>query len=234
MTRDIVSNIVMLRKSINQASLQKQKESIFTSVIENEQIVFDLSNDLSCQSEDEFRKLVEGLYKLIIESSAEGKRLPQDSRVDVMLSSIRELRNHFLHAREHGPENEVKKKYRKVGETYYRLIGKRVPLEQDWASAKVGLLKLAEDGLERTLEIITQDTSVRLDFFDNSVEIFDKGNLTSFKSCKRRGLSALSDIPVFVPQFTIHTPLPNIGIDSCVHATSQPPCEASIYNSPHS
>lgn len=89
-----------------------------------------------------------------------------------MLSSIRELRNHFLHAREHGKENEVKKKYRKVGEIYYRLIGKRVPLEQDWESAKVGLLKLAEDGLERTFEIVTQDTAVKFPYFeDNSIDI---------------------------------------------------------------
>ena len=91
MTRDIVANIVNLRKSINQAALQKQKECIFTAVIENEQIVLDLSN-LSCQNESEFRKLVEMLYKLIIESSGDGKRLPEDFSDRVMLSSIRELK----------------------------------------------------------------------------------------------------------------------------------------------
>ena len=229
MTRDIVANIVNLRKSINQAALQKQKERIFTAVIENEQIVLDLSN-LSCQSESEFRKLVEMLYKLIIESSGDGKRLPEDSRIEAMLSSIRELRNHFLHAREHGKENEVKKKYRKVGEIYYRLVGKRMPLEQDWASAKVGLLKLAEDGLERTFEIVTQDVAVEIPYFENnSVVLFGKGESNSFQSRKRRGLWALSDIPVFIPQFTIHSPLPNIGgTNCCVHASSRPPFTGSV------
>ncbi len=229
MTRDIVANIVILRKSINQAALQKQKEPIFTAVIENEQIVFDLSN-LSCQSESEFRKLIEMLYKLIIESSGGGNRLPEDSRIEVMLSSLRELRNHFLHAREHGKESDVKKKYRKVGEIYFRLVGKRVPLEQDWASAKVGLLKLAEDGLERTFEIVTQELAIDTPYFENNnIELFGKGESNSFQSHKRRGLWALSDIPVFIPQFTINSPLPRIGgTNCCVHARYRSPFTGSI------
>ena len=196
--------------------------------MENEQIIFDLSH-LTCQSENDFKKMVEMLYKLMIESSGEGTRLPEDSRIDLMLSSIRELRNHFLHAREHGKETEVKKKYRKVGEIYYRFVGKRVPLEQDWENAKVGLFKLVEDGLERTFEIVTQDKSAKSPHFeDKSIEIFDKGKLGSFQSRKRRNLSALSDIPVFIPQFTMYSPLPNLGTNSCVRVTSSPIFDGSI------
>lgn len=228
MPRDIIANIVNLRKSINQARLQKQKDCIFTPVLENEQIVLNLSN-LSCQNELDFQKAAEMVYKLVVESSGGGKRFPADSRIEAMLSSVRELRNHFLHAREHGEEDEVRKKYRKVGEVYYRLIGKKVPLDNDWESAKVGLFKLVEDGLERAFEIVSQDTAVTIPYFkDNSIEVFDGGKVTSFQSRKRRGLYTLSDIPVFIPQFTIHSPLPNIGVNSCVYATSRPPCNASI------
>ena len=229
MARDIVANILSLRKSINQARLQKQKEPIFSAVIENEQIAFELPQ-LSCQSENDFRRLVEMLYKLIIESSGEGKRFPTDSRIEGNLSAIRELRNHFLHAREHGKEKDVKNKYRKVGEIYFRISGKRVPLDQDWGNARIGLLKLVEDCLERAFEVVAQEaTDYTIPVYvDNKIEVFNKGKFSAFQSRKRKSLSALSNIPVFIPDFTIHAPLPNIGINSTVFATSRPPLKASI------
>lgn len=229
MTRDIVANILSLRKSINQARLQKQKETIFSAVIENEQIAFELPN-LSCETENDFRRLIEKLYKLIIESSGDGSRFPSDSRIEVNLSAIRELRNHFLHAREHGKEKDVKNKYRKVGEIYYKICGKRVPSDQDWENARIGILKLAEDCLERTFEITAQEktaSSIPI-YHDNKIELFTNGKRSAFQSRKRKGMAALSSIPVFIPDFTMYSPLPNVGVDAAVRVSSRPPFKAGV------
>ena len=82
-----------------------------------------------------------------------------------------------------------------------------MPLEQDWASAKVGLLKLAEDGLERTFEIVTQDPNVKSEYFeDNSVVLFGKSESNSFQSRKKEGFGHLVIFPFLSlnSQFTRH------------------------------
>ncbi len=230
MTRDIVANIISLKKSIHQALLQKHREPIFNPVVENEHIVLQLTR-LNSQNEKDFSDLVELLYKFLIECSGNGARLPEDTRIDVMDSTIRELRNHYSHARENGEEKEVKRKFRKVGEIYRRLMGKRVPsIEQDWVNAQISLLKLAEDGLERTFELVSQEEAPRnLPIFeDNDVLLIaEKNKQFSFQSGKRGSYEALSDIPVFVPQFAL-SPIPAIGRDGAVYATSRPPMDGSI------
>ena len=180
-----------------------------------------------CKSENDFHTLVEKLYKFIIESSGGGKRLPSDPSVDSMRLFICELRNHFLHAREHGDSKKVKAKYEKVSKIYQNLIGKNVPTENDWEDLSISLLETIRDGLKRAVQVIRVGESSPT-YRDN--HIFIKGLKPAIsRTAKKSGaLSDLASIPVFMPHFTWIPPPKIAGMAACVYATSRPTCEGDI------
>jgi hypothetical protein len=226
MTSETVADIVSSRIRCNEAARFQGKDPIFSPVLENERLVIELSS-FHCHSEDDFRKLVEKLYKFIIESSGDGKRLPSDPWVDSMRLSISELRHHFIHAREHGEHRKVQLKYRKVSEIYHSLIGERVPSKKDWEKLGDALLKLTKEGLVRAVEVIRLGERFSM-HEDNNIVIIGTKPAISRTAEKRGILSALATIPVFIPHFT-WVPPPQIGgTRACVYATSRPPCDSEI------
>jgi hypothetical protein len=226
MTGKTVAEIVSSRIRCNEAARFQGKDPIFSPVLENERLVIELSS-FQCHSEDDFHKLVEKLYKFIIESSGDGKRLPIDPWVDSMRLSISELRHHFIHAREHGEHRKVQLKYRKVSEIYHSLIGERVPSDQDWEKLGNALLELTKEGLARAGDVIRMGERYLI-HEDNSIAIIGAKPAISRTATKRGILSALAMIPVFIPHFT-WVPPPQIGGNRvCVYATSRPPCEGEI------
>jgi hypothetical protein len=226
MTHEIVAAIVNSRIKCNEAARFQGKDPIFSPVLENERLVFELSS-FQCHSESDFHKLVEWLYKLIIESSGDGKRLPTDPWIDSMKLSISELRHHFIHAREHGEQRKVQLKYRKVSEIYYNLIGEGVPSEKDWEKLGDALLKLIKEGLVRAVEVIRLGERFSM-HEDNSIVIAGIKHVISRTATKSGTYSALAIIPVFMPHFT-WVPPPQIGGSrACVYVTSRPPCDGKI------
>ena len=226
MNNQLISDIVNLRIKCNEAARFLGKDPIFSTVLENERLVIELLS-FQCESEEDFHNLVEKLYKFIIESSGEGKRLPNDPWVDSMRLSIYELRQHFLHVREHGESLKVQKKYRKVGEIYQSLIEESVPGEKDWAKLSNSLLDVTKEGLERAVEVIRTGERAPI-YEDMRIFIIGSKPVISRTAKKKRGLSPLATIPVFMPHFT-WVPPPKIGDTlASVYITSRPPCEGEI------
>jgi hypothetical protein len=89
-----------------------------------------------------FSLVVDSLYFVLYEGSGEAKRLLEMTSEDKLapLWSLKHLRNSVRHDLDHGPDAEVSKKSRRIGETYMALIGSAAPrTKADWARAQVAL-----------------------------------------------------------------------------------------------
>ena len=109
--KNMVKEIVELKTKCNEARRLHGKEPIFHPSSESERLALKLSS-LICKTEDDFRTFIDIIFKLIIESSGNGRRLPEDPRVDSIKRIIRGLRNHFFHIREYCKPAEVRRKYK--------------------------------------------------------------------------------------------------------------------------
>lgn len=136
--RDKGTNIVNLRKNCNDSVKFCGKEPIFKPTNKTEIISSELPR-LLCSTEAEFKQFIENLYLYIIESSGNGKRLQNYINADIY-KSIKELRNHFEHDRDHGDSKDVMKKYEKVGDIYFSLIGVKLPKGENWVELQISLM----------------------------------------------------------------------------------------------
>lgn len=92
--------------------------------------------------EETFSHVVDHLYFLLYEGSAEAKRLPTGRLGEIFdpLWTLKHLRLGFRHDVDHGSERNVAEKNRRIGQAYVFLIGKRLPRSHsDWGEAQVAL-----------------------------------------------------------------------------------------------
>jgi len=229
--KNIVRKIVELKTNCNKACWLHGREPIFHPSSESEKLASELPLFM-CKTDYDFKIFIEMIFKFILEASGNGKRLPKDDpRIDSMEDIIKELRNHFSHDREHGKRAEVRRKYKRVGDIYEALIGKRVPREEeDWRNLQIAVLQLVVKGLQRIHNLLSEPSfrekiphEVISIYEDNRVFIFGKKPILSRTAIKKGFLSALADIPVFIPTFT-WVPPPQLGdTQSAVYITSRPP-----------
>ncbi|MDP2683097.1 MAG: hypothetical protein Q8P28_09920 [Deltaproteobacteria bacterium] len=114
---------------------------------------------LSCNDKKTFSDFIDCLYFMLYEGAGEG------SRVKIYLSDeeyqplhdIRDIRNFYCrHDIEHGDSGEIKKKYRKLGEIFLRLIEKPLPENEiDFKKAQYVIL----DNLHNVLGILYKKIS---------------------------------------------------------------------------
>lgn len=100
--------------------------------------------------EQGFSDVVDRLYFLLYEGSADAKRLTEGRSIDLnALWLLKDLRRGFRHDVDHGAKAEAARKNRKIGDAYRLLTGKAAPrLERDWIRAQVGLYKILVEMLE--------------------------------------------------------------------------------------
>jgi len=94
--------------------------------------------------EEQFRQVVDWLYKYIYESSGALARITPlfGGLVPGVTMAIKFLRNYYEHDLEHGSPGEIRKKYQRVSEVFLELVG--VPIlttPAQWQRAQLALLR---------------------------------------------------------------------------------------------
>lgn len=107
---------------------------------------------LSCNDEKSFGDLIDCLYFMLYEGAGEGLRVKSylsDEECQPVYD-IRDIRNFcYRHDIEHGDSGEIKRKKRKLGEIFLRLIAKPLPENEiDFKKAQHTILDNIHDMLE--------------------------------------------------------------------------------------
>ena len=93
---------------------------------------------------DDFGNLIDALYEIVYEGSGNISRIPDDLKKDEFIGfTIKHLRNDLRHDLEHGDENEVRSKKRRIANIYDRLTGKTTTSaleEADFPKLQIGIL----------------------------------------------------------------------------------------------
>jgi hypothetical protein len=138
----LTKTVLDLWEEINEISNQKKwkgEGSIFKPTTKTVAIPLKLYK-LKVSSRDELGNFIKMLYIWIIESSANGARIPDDVEVSHYLNIIKNLRHHFEHDREHGKQPEIQKKFVTIGRIFEELIGKQPSNKTEWYLLQIAIL----------------------------------------------------------------------------------------------
>lgn len=137
--KQITTSIIKYNKDsniINQDHFVKPTNSVLEIMCTLPDIVVD--------NEDDFKKLIDYLYKLFWESKARGYANNNE------LDFINNLRRYFYHDLDHGKNSDVKRKFRDVKEFYKSALGKNIPeTAKDWQTVQEYIYDLLIDFLEK-------------------------------------------------------------------------------------
>jgi len=141
-----------LIKGINSICHSEKRKPIFkptTNLMESSSKL----KGFLCTNYESLSIFCEHLYKYIVESSGSGSRLPESFKRDSFYISLKELRNHLKHDREHGEDGEVHKKHEKVSKIFLELIMKKWPIEiNDFIDVQLRLLENCRNWLKKLAE----------------------------------------------------------------------------------
>ena len=99
--------------------------------------------DIIVDNEEDFKKLIDYLYKLFWESKSRGYAKNNE------LDFINNIRRYYYHDLEHGKESDVKKKFKFVKDFFVESIGKSIPASaKDWQKIQEHIYDLLIDFLE--------------------------------------------------------------------------------------
>lgn len=136
--KDITQKVIKYNKDsylINQEYFVKPTNSVMEIMCSLPDIIVD--------NEEDFKELIDYLYKLLWESKARGYAKNNE------LDFINNIRRYYYHDLEHGKDSEVKKKFMLVRNFYKESTGKNIPLTaKDWQNAQEHIYDLIIDFLE--------------------------------------------------------------------------------------
>lgn len=99
--------------------------------------------DIIVDNEEDFKKLIDYLYKLFWESKSRGYAKNNE------LDFINNIRRYYYHDLEHGKESDVKKKFKFVKDFFVESIEKNIPATaKDWQKIQEHIYDLLIDFLE--------------------------------------------------------------------------------------
>ena len=133
--KKITNRIIKLNNDcylINQKHFVKPTNSVL-------EIMCSLS-DIIVDNEDDFKKLIDYLYKLFWESKS------RDYANNKELDFVNNIRRYYYHDLEHGKESDIKKKFKFVKDFFNESIGKSIPNSaKDWQSVQEHIYDLLID-----------------------------------------------------------------------------------------
>lgn len=148
-TASIAQSVVELRIDISKRSRLASMAAIFKPTTDTE-MISNLLPQTVATSEDQFKEVVDWLFKLIYESSGELRRilpyLSEDECKPVFI--VKWLRTYFFHDLEHGQPSEIRRKFALVGKIFQSWVGSPLPSTgREWIDCQRNLL----DGLHQML-----------------------------------------------------------------------------------
>jgi hypothetical protein len=143
------SRLVRLRYRCSRATERSRGEAIFKATTETDYAAGMLPQWV-VSTEDEFADFVDMVFKFIYESSGDLRRMTQafiDSHP--ILMTVKWLRHYYRHDTDHGPENEVVKKFQRIGDVFRELTGVAVMNSpSQWRMAQLRVLGRLTETLE--------------------------------------------------------------------------------------
>lgn len=120
---DLTDSCIELVTSINKICTSKNLEDLFkitTEVLKCYPIIRTPQN-----SQDDFKKLIDSLYKIFYEGSGSLKRIPDNLLVEnSVFFDIKHLRTNIFHDIEHGKESNIEKKKQIISNIYMKYAEK--------------------------------------------------------------------------------------------------------------
>ena len=99
--------------------------------------------DIIVDNEEDFKKLIDYLYKLFWETKARNYAQKKD------LDFINNIRRYYYHDLEHGKNSDIKRKFNDVKEFYKSALGKNFPeTAKDWQIVQEYIYDLLIEFLE--------------------------------------------------------------------------------------
>ena len=129
--KQLTDDSIDLLSQINKSYVAKHGNiDLFKMTTESLKCIRVISTPVS--SKDEFKKLVDSLYKLIYEGSGALKRIPESLiKDDSILFDIKHLRTDLFHDVEHGNEKKIIKKKETIASIYTKYANKKTIDEID-------------------------------------------------------------------------------------------------------
>jgi len=202
---------------INQISQYSGKEPVFKITTKGSRALTELSIP---KTERQFKEFIENLFIVLFEGSGYGKRLPLKLDPKKTIIKIKELRNHYIHDQEHGKKNEIRRKFKLIGDIFQGIIGTRAPVkEEDWISATIEILNDVNNFLLEIVEnydnlydyVDDEELNKHIkSFYEHDITIFPEEKV-KFRTIEKSGpFSALADATIFIPHFSWRSP-PQFG-----------------------
>lgn len=144
--KSLVNTVVDLWGECNEIAYQKKwrgEGSIFKPTTKTVAIPLKLY-ELKVSNRDELGDFIKMLYIWIVESSANGMRIPSDAEISHYLAIVKNLRHHFEHDREHGKQPEIQEKFVSIGRIFEELIGKQPSNKNEWYLLQIAILLRAK------------------------------------------------------------------------------------------
>lgn len=115
--KELMTSCITLVTDINKIYRPMVGEDLFKMTTEVLGGTIVLSKPI--ETEDDFKKFIDALYKIIYESSGSLKRIPEALKIDESIYfDIKHLRTDLFHDVEHGKEKEIEKKKKIISEIY--------------------------------------------------------------------------------------------------------------------
>jgi len=180
-------------------------------------------------SERTFRELVENLHILINEGSGNRNRLPLKLDEKRVSQDVKLLRNYYVHDQSHGTPSEIRRKHKRIGELFFRLIGTNTPGDSDqWRSLGYEIFTRMNTFLKQLVKHYPNYdnyyegyTSKYEHHFEHDITLFPDERVPYYSIKKTGMLGILAEAPVFVPHLSL-TPTPEFGYGTnhAIHFTS--------------
>ena len=147
----IAQSVVELRIDISKRARLANLAPIFKPTTDTE-MISNLLPQTVATSQDQFKEVVNWLFKFIYESSGELERilphLSEDECKPVFI--IKLLRSYFFHDLEHGQASEIRRKFAQVGEVFQSWAGRPLPsTDTEWLDCQRNLLNGLQEMLLR-------------------------------------------------------------------------------------
>jgi len=151
--------LVQARHTCNRRALLNGEDPIFKPTVDTELITADLIQNVA-SDETSFSTFIDRMFKYLYESSGDLKRItplmgPPDSLMDVKF-----LRQFYFHDLSHGDAPEVRRKHKRVGEVFTRLVGKPIVTSaSEWKTAQLSALRQVVEMLDHLSRLLSDRDS---------------------------------------------------------------------------